>query len=235
VKSNGLKFNNKHSYFDYGLLMESKSIQPPSKKKIKVDVPGMNGSYDFSTIASGGEIVYAERNIKVLFGLPTRNKQQLYVLYSKILEWLEDTSQAQLTFDNISDYYFIAEIESIPTFEEVYSFGKLEVTFTCEPFKTSINLAGSDVWDTFNFEEDVVQDMNFNVVSTKVVSVYNAGRLITPIINSNAAMTVTISGKTYNLGIGDNKIYGLKLQNGYNSIVINGTGLVKFLFRKVVL
>jgi len=195
----------------------------------------MNGFYDFSTIGSNGEIVYNQREIIIKFGIDTANRKALYVQYSKILEWLVDVGQTQLILDEINDYYFIGEVENIPTFQEIIMFGELEVKFTCEPFKTSIGYVGNDVWDTFNFEEDVVQDMSFNVVSTKTLSIYNAGRLITPIINSSAAMTAVIGGKTYNLGIGDNKIYGLKLQNGYNSIIINGTGLVKFLFRKVVL
>ena len=46
---------------------------------------------------------------------------------------------------------------------------------------------------------------------------------------------IILGGKTFILVVGDNKIYDLKLQNGANSIVINGTGHIKFIYRKVVL
>ena len=231
----GITFNSKHSYADYNLIMNYKIISTPSKKKIKDSAPGMNSVYDFSTIASNGELIYNQRTIKVGFTLVSYNKTKLHSDLTKIVEWLQDIPQTQLIFDDIKSYYYVAEIEDDIEIKESGHIAEIEVVFIAEPFKTSINLVNSDIWDTFNFEEDVVQDMSFNVVGTKTVSVYNAGRIITPIINSSAAMTVTMGGKTYNLGIGDNKIYGLKLQNGYNSIVINGTGLVRFLFRKVVL
>lgn len=235
MKSNGLKFNGKHSYWDYGLLMESKSIQPPSKKKIKADVPGMNGSYDFSTIASGGEIVYTERSITVRFGLPTKSKTKLYILYTKVLQWLEDTPKNQLIFDDVKGYYYIAEIENMPTFDEVFCFGKLEVTFVAESFKTSLDFIGNDIWDTFNFLEDYMQTVNYTVYSTLTVTVYNKGRLIVPIINVSANMTVLVGSKTYNLVAGDNKVYGLKLQNGANELIFNGNGTAKVIFRAVSL
>ncbi|WP_186430878.1 distal tail protein Dit [Clostridium sp. BSD9I1] len=228
----GFKFNDKHSYNDYKLLLEKKTILPPGKKKIKLDVPYANGTYDFSTVATNGEVVFEERKIEVLLGIAARSKEHLHVLYSNILEWITDTGRQQLIFDDICDYYFIAEVEGVTDFQEVIRFGKLKVTFTAQPFKIGVNLEGSDIWDTFNFEEDVVQDTEFDVLETKTETIINVGRPVTPIINVNAPMDITINNKNYNLNIGDNKIYGLKLQPGENVININGTGHIKFMFRK---
>jgi len=232
---NGLTFNGKHSFNDFGLIMNSKKISTPSKKKIKDSVPGMNSVYDFSTVASNGELIYNQRSIDIQFTLITYSKAKLHSDLTKIAEWLQDVSQTQLIFDDISDYYFMAELEDSIDPTEENEVAEFTVKFIAEPFKTSIDLVGNDIWDTFNFEEDVVQDVGYTVVNTLTVSIYNAGRLITPIINCTSAVTVAMSGKTYNLITGDNKIYGLKLKNGYNSIVINGNGTIKFNFRKVVL
>ena len=150
----GFTFNNKHNH-DMSVVMHSKSIQPPSKKKIKESVPFMNGSYDFSTVGSNGEIVYTERTITVVLGLPTDSKERLHRLYSKTIEWLMDVGKCQLIFDDIKTYYFMAEVEATSTFDEVMSFGRLTVTFTADPFKTSIEYVGDNLWDTFNFEEDI--------------------------------------------------------------------------------
>lgn len=230
----GFTFNNIHNH-DMNVVMHSKSIQPPSKKKIKESVPFMNGSYDFSTVGSNGEIVYTERTITVVLGLPTDSKERLHILYSKTIGWLMDVEKSQLIFDDIKSYYFIAEVESVSTFEEVMSFGRLTVTFTADPFKTSIEYEGDNLWDTFNFEEDILQDIEFAVSDTKTISLYNYGRSVTPVVNCTEAMTILVGGVSYELTIGDNAFYGLKLINGFNTIVITGTGNIKFLFKKQVI
>ena len=232
---NGITFNGKHSYDDYDLFIMSKSIQSAAKKKIKIDVPFMNGSYDFSTLGSNGEVVYSQREISIKFGMFTRNRKLLYMKYSKILEWLQDTGQQKLIFDEIKDYYFMAEVESVPTFQEIIMFGELEVKFIADPFKVGVDFALNNIWDTFNFEEDYLQNSDYDIVGTKTITLYNPGRLVMPVINVTSAMTLTYNSKTYNLIIGDNKLYGLKIVNGANTIIINGTGHIKILFKKVSL
>ena len=232
---NGFKFNNKHSWTDYHVYMESKSIQPPGKKKIKLDVPFMNGSYDFSTVGSSGEITYTERLVSVVISFPTKSKQQLYAQYSKALAWLQDVNKSKLIFDDIKDYYFMAEVEDASSFEEVFRFGKLHLTFVCEPFKTNINLEGGDIWDIFNFETDVFQETAHDIVGSKTITIINTGRIISPVINVTSPMTITINSKTFNLITGNNTLYGLKLLNGSNSLYIVGTGKINFIYRVVKL
>ena len=227
----GCTFNNKHNS-EIGIVMHSKLIQPPSKKKIKEVVPFMNGSYDFSTVGSNGEILYTEREIKVVFGLPAETKERLQVMYSNALEWLMDSGKQQLKFDVIKDYYFIAEVEGSSSFEEVLAFGKLEVTFIAYPFKISVDYVGGDIWDTFNFEEDYLQSNSFEINVTKDITLYNPRRPVGPIINSSASMTLIKDGKTYNIVPGDNKLYGFRLNNLANNMTINGTGTIRFIFRK---
>ena len=230
----GFTFNNKHNK-NFGTVMHSKSIQPPSKKKIKESVPFMDGSYDFSTVGSNGEINYNERVITIVLGLPADSKERLQIMYSKVLEWLMDSGQCRLIFDDDPMYYYVAEVEQTSTFEQVMEFGRLTVTFTAEPFKSSINYMVDDIWDIFNFEEDVVQELQFNVETTKAISIYNAGRITTPTINVDSELSIVSKGVTYTLLSGDNTFYDLKLYHGYNDMVINGNGNIKFLFRKQVM
>lgn len=231
----GFKFNSKHSYSDFKMILEKRTIYPPNKKKIKEDVPFMNGIYDFSTVGTNGEIVYGERQIFVSLGFMTRSKELLAILFSSIFTWLMDSGKQQLIFDDIADYYFLAEVEEISNLDEFVRTGKLEIKFIAEPFKYGVNLEGSDIWDTFNFETDVLQDTEFDVVDTKTVNIINVGRSVIPTINVDATMSVILNSKTYNLSIGDNKLYDFMLWNGDNSIIINGTGHIKFIFRKQTL
>ena len=227
----GCTFNSKHNN-DIGLVMHSKSIQSPPKKKVKDSVPFMNGSYDFSTVGSNGEITYSERKITVIFGLPAETKEQLQILYSRALEWLVDVGKQKLIFDVIKDYYFMAEVEEAPSFEELMEFGTLTVTFVADPFKCSVDYVGSNIWDTFNFEEDYLQDSYYDIVGSGIIVVSNPGRPVHPIINCSAPMTLIQNGKSYNLVTGDNKIYGFYLNNKNNSLTVNGTGRINFIFRK---
>jgi len=232
----GFKFNGKHSYTDYGLALESKKIGSPAKQKIKETVPFMDGSYDFSTLGSNGQQVFAERPIEIVIGLPTKSKEQLHILYSKVLTWLVDVGEQQLVFDDIANYYFLAEVESAPDFEEMIRFGKLKVTFTAQPFKKCVEYEGDKVWDTFDFNNDILQEAEFNVAGSRTVSVINGGRIVIPTFNASATnMTIVFGGKTYSLVVGDNKIYDIKFPSGVNSITLNGTGTITVLLRKETL
>jgi predicted phage tail component-like protein len=227
----GFTFNGKHNN-DIGVVMHSKIIQSPAKKKVKETVPYMNGSYDFSTVGSNGEITYSERQITIAIGLPAETKEELQVLYSKVLEWVVDVGKQQLIFDVMNDYYFMAEIEGTTSFQETMEFGKLELTFVADPFKYSTEYIGSDIWDTFNFEEDYAQSSGFNIIGSSTITIYNPGRTVRPIINCTAPMTMIQNGKTYNLAYGDNRPYGFYLANASNQLTINGTGNINFEFRK---
>ncbi len=230
----GFTFNNIHNH-DMNVVMHSKSIQPPSKKKIKESVPFMNGSYDFSTVGSNGEITYTERNITIVLGMPTTSKEKLQILYSKTLTWLVEVGPSKLIFDDLKDYYYIAEVESASSFEEFVNFGRLTVIFTADPFRTSVNYMSDDIWDMFNFEEDVIQDYGFDVSSVKDINMYNPGRAVMPTITCSAPMSIVIGGFEYPLTLGDNAYYDLKLQTGNNPIILKGTGRIQFIFMKQVI
>lgn len=232
---NGLTFNLKHSYNDFRLILNSRTISTPAKKKIKVDIPGMDSVYDFSTVASNGELIFTQRAIQCVFTLLAHSKHELHSSLSRVAEWLQDAPQGQLVFDDISYFYFLAEVEDNIELNEKNSTAEITVSFIAEPFKTSFDYVGSTLWDTFNFDEDVLQDTSFDVVTTKTVTIYNTGRLITPLINCSAPMSVLFSGVTYPLVAGANTPYGLKLLNGDNTLIVNGTGTISILFYKVVL
>jgi phage-related protein len=227
----GFKFNN-ISNKDMNVVMHSKSIDPPAKKKIKESVPFMHGSYDFSTIGSDNGPLYSERSITLVLGIPANNKEQLQVLYSNTLEWLQDVGKQQLVFDDIKDYYYMAEVEEASSFDQVMEFGVLTVKFVADPFKRSVEYVGSDVWDVFNFEEDTSQDNQYYVSGYREIMLYNPGRRVKPIINCDTFLSIIQNGKAYNLSSGDNKLYGFYLDPLTNDLKVNGHGTIKFIFRK---
>ncbi|MBV4417117.1 distal tail protein Dit [Clostridium tyrobutyricum] len=237
----GLTFNGKHSFSEFGLYVEKKTINPPSKKKIVDDVPFMHGNYDFSTVGSGGEQVFDTRTITVKFALLCYTMEELYTRYSQILEWLTNCGQSQLIFDYDPGYYFLAEVQDAPKFDDFTDNGELEVNFVCYPFRYSTSYMGDDIWDTFNFLTDYTQYTNIFEINEDgpgtTVIMYNNGRNITPVINVSVDnMRLSFEGKIYYLTKGDNKLWGMKLKNGENVLhFYNALGTVKILFRWEVL
>jgi len=232
-----INFNNKNSYTDLGITIDSFGIQPPAKKKIKESVPFMNGSYDFSTVGSNGEITYSERVIRLKFNLIESNRASLWNKYSEVLEWLLGVGQSQLIFSDMIDCYYLAEVEDAPSFETlIKNGGIMEVEFITYPFKFGTNIEGSNqLWDPFNFELDYMQDTELDVVGSEVIQIYNVGKLVSPVVNCSSNMSVVLNGYTANFTTGDNTDWRFKLKPGINNITVTGTGTIKFIFRKELL
>ncbi|MFC0906362.1 distal tail protein Dit [Clostridium sp. MT-14] len=228
----GITFNGRHSLKDMGLYAEDKVINAPSKKKIMDSVPFMHGQYDFSTVGSNGEQVYDTRTVTVTLRIIAYNVEELHIIYRQALEWLMDSGKQKLQLDFMPEFYFMAEVQDAPDWDKFLRYGLLSVDFVCDPFKYSTSYMGDDIWDTFCFLTDYTQYTNeFTIDEETTVVMYNNGRMITPVINCSAAMTLTYGGKTYNLVAGDNKPWGLKLQNGKNELAFSSNGTVKILFR----
>ena len=227
----GVKINGKHNK-EFGIAMESASIGFPAKKKIKETVPFMNGYYDFSTIGSNGEIMYEEREIDITFGIPAQSKEELQFMYSNILEWSVDIPKSQLIFDSIPDYYFEGEVIDSSTLEETMAYGKLQLKFTCEPFKKSIAYISDGLWDPFNFEEDYLEDFTFVISGSGTVGIHNPGIMVRPNICCSATATRTINGKNYNLVKGNKKVYGFYVTIGVDKKTRQTNGTIGFKVRK---
>ncbi|MFS1134951.1 hypothetical protein [Enterococcus hirae] len=50
------------------------------------------------------------------------------------------TTKTKLIDDVMPDYYYLAEVQEAPTFEEAVRFGTLTVKFQCYPFRISESL-----------------------------------------------------------------------------------------------
>lgn len=231
----GLTFNGRHSS-EFGLVMFSKN-RPilPEPKIVSEDIPGMDGEYDYSNVNPDGEIKYKPRMIDIDFTLKERDPTKLRVKSNQIAAWLACGEQ-QLIFDDEPDKYYLATVSNkLDLDNQIVSIKKFTVHFRCRPMKYGISLEGNIEWDTFNFEEDVLQDIEFDVVSSSTVTIINLSRTVRPTINADASMSITAGGITYALTSGDNKFYGLKLNPGENELTITGTGHIKILFRKEIL
>lgn len=234
----GISFNNHHST-DFGLdILDDKQITYPSKIKTLQRIPHSNSVYDFSQIY--GTQNYSERTFTVTFNVIDRSmwsKESMYIQWTKILAWLMEPSQKIPLHDDImNDYYYLAEVQKEPSFDELRHRGKLTVEFQCYPFRIHELQEGNDVWDTFNFELDIAQLVKYEVNGSKQIVLYNLGMTdLAPVIVASSQMTIQLKGNTYKVNVGECVATGFYLVPGLNEITVIGSGTIEFKFHKEVI
>lgn len=229
----GATFNGVHSS-EYGLdVLADKEIGLPDKTKITVDIPYSNNIIDLSDLY--GSQAYGERELKYPFHVMDRQdmqKERLYVLWQKAVNWLMAPSHKVGLVDDVDPHWhYLVEVQKAPSWEEFKSaHGTLEVTFTACPFRIKNDYEGNDIWDTFNFDTDIAQFVDFDIVGSKDVVLYNIGlNGIIPTIISDSNMTL-ISGDTEIDVVTGENTFDWNLGVGVTAIKIVGTGHISFRF-----
>lgn len=237
-QSLGLNFNGKHSYYDFGVTMEYFKPQLPQPKKIIKSMPGMNGDgYDFSTIATNGEIVYTGRNLNCKFNFKESDKIRLEQKYSKVAEWLLGSGKAKLIPDSMPGIFFMAEVQELPQWDEIRRIGYLVFTFRADPYKKGIANYGDLLWDDVDFYlPDYIQQTKFDINGSMTVIIGVPGsHSVVPNVICNSNMTCTVNGYTATFTSSKSLDWQFKLKPGLNNIQISGTGNIDFQFSKEVL
>ena len=186
----GITFNGRHSFNDMGYkILSNREIKSPSKIKVKKSVPYMNGSYDFSNLYGGN--CFTDRVLEYTFLLKATSNKNLEAVRMDCENWLMGTNeQTKLIDDNMNLYYYLAECESVK-FEDMGLIGKLTATFNAYPFRLYGWVEGNDLWDRFNFELDVSQEVKFNIEGSKDIVLYNQGAThVKPTIIASSDMEI---------------------------------------------
>lgn len=229
----GIKYLGKHSYSDLGITMApGREIGIPNKKKILVSIPFSNEEFDFSEIY--GSQTYEPRTLKYPFNIQDTTKERMITKKTKILNWLMNSHGKQKLYDDVyPGYYFLAEIEGSTSFSENWADGILTVTFKAYPFMIAELPEGNDIWDSFNFELDVAQIVDFEVNGNIEVTLINAGVPdVIPEITCSSQMTIIKDGISYTIVPGITKDEDFMLRSGENAIKIIGNGTISFKFFK---
>ncbi|WP_018664623.1 hypothetical protein [Heyndrickxia acidiproducens] len=233
----GITFNGKHSYRDMGYTMppDGREIGFPAKEKIVVRVPYSNTEYDFSEIY--GSQVYGSRTLKFTFNVlkwGNWTPEALQVEKTKLINWLMNSHGRQKLYDDVMPgYYYLAEAESDTDFQDDFETGTLTVTFRAYPFMISELPEGNDIWDDFNFDLDVAQDVSFNVSGSLTVTLINSGAPdVIPEITASNQMIIDKDGVKYTVTSGKTKDQDFVLKSGENNLEISGTGTISFKFYK---
>jgi phage-related protein len=234
----GIKFNGKHSLKDMGFTMSERAIGSPAKNKITVSVPFSNTPLDFSEIY--GSQTYTERPLTYTFNIVNTHNltpEAFMMARTRLENWLMNSNGKQRLYDEtMPGYYFLAEMQDAADIQDDWETGTLTATFTAYPFKIADLPEGNDIWDNFNFELDVAQQVKFEVNGSLTINLINAGTPeITPDIKASSPMFLKKGNLTLDLPTGTNRSDDFTLEHGENEIVVTGNGSIEFVFYKELL
>ncbi|KRM79415.1 putative phage-related protein [Lapidilactobacillus dextrinicus DSM 20335] len=230
----GIEFDGQRSN-DFGLDVLDKVIGMPAKQKAVQPLPFTSNVIDLSGLYGGQ--VYNERTIKIVFYVHEFNnmsKDHLYTMWTKAVNWLmNSTHKTKLKDDVMNNYYYLGEVQKEPNWTEFQMFGKLEVEFTCYPFRISELVEGNDIWDDFNFELAIAQNTDYEISGSKTITLFNVGtNSVAPQLISTAPFTITMNNNTFTLEAGTYNSPDFTLMTGENKLTVTGTGKLSFVWHK---
>lgn len=128
----GVKFDNKHSYFQWGLMLKSApKVSAPEPKTNYVDIPGVHGQLDLSTLLTGG-VRYKNRKIEMEF-IAMSDRLIWSDIYSEILDAVHGKT-LKITLDDDPLNYYTGMV-TVDTPEWDKKAVMLKMTAEVSPFK----------------------------------------------------------------------------------------------------
>ena len=212
----GVTFGDKHSYWDWGLLLKSyPEITPPEPKTKMVDVPGTDGMLDLSETLTG-HVQYETRKIKCEFVTKISRAEWPFIC-SEIYDYLHGMIR-DIVMDDDPDYFYRGRV----TIEkrEVVKTMTMEITVVAEvePYKTKLH-------ETTAYRDMTVKD-------SLTVNVFGARKPVVPAFNASAEMQMLFHGNSYTLPKGDSQFPDVVIREGDNEFTFAGNGTVSIMYRE---
>lgn len=130
----GVKYGEKHTFWDWGLLLKEAPVISPPVPKIKlVEVPGSDDPIDI-TEALTGTIHYEAREITCKFTIKG-HRERWPLVYSEVMNHLHG-KRMEITFDNDQDFYYAGRVE-ISEWEPGQTVADMTIKATVSPHKIS--------------------------------------------------------------------------------------------------
>lgn len=202
----GVTFGDFHSWDDFSLILNSKSIGSPEAKTTTVEIPGADGVLDISEYF--GEVKYKNRKLSFDFSTIVP-KNEFLNLFSVIQNSIHG-KRIRIILDDDPDFYYLGRI-SVSDWKTDKSIGKITIDCDCEPYKYRMNKTVISV----------------NVTDTATVLLPNLRKRAIPTFTSTAAIQIGFEESTYSIGAAETfTVPEITLMAGNNEITFTGTANV---------
>lgn len=224
-KYHSITIGEKNTWDDWHLVPTSRPlVTPPNVNTSYVNIPGSSGSLDL-TEALTGYPTYANRTGSWEF-LVLNGYGEWYARYSDIMGYLHG-KKFRAILDDDPNYYYEGRF-SVSSWASNKDWSRITINYNVGPYKIEVHGIDENwLWDTFNFETDMVHAYKDIEVSDNTdVTIYNDVMRVRPTIICSIPMTVSFLGKTYQLAAGNNSVREIVFSEGTNVLTFNGSGTV---------
>lgn len=209
----GIKFDNYHSYYEWGLVLSpGKVIESPKPKTKYVEVEGSDGVLDFTE--SFGGVKYNNRTLSFPFSKPEIVPGGYEALYSVVQDALQG-KKMQIILDDDPSHYYVGRV-TINEWKSNKNIGEIVIECDCEPYK-------------YKLEETVISQA---VTTSATITLQNSRKKVVPKITTSSEMTISFNGYTGTFSAGTFTIPELELVEGANTVTVTGTGNISFVYRE---
>lgn len=174
----GIRVGGKHSFEDFGLVLNHREIGYPVKNSIRKTVPYMNGFYDYTKLY--GVPAWGERVITYTFDVIGFTVEEMEKERTAVVNWLCNVHGEDIFDDAFPDYHFRGSFDSISPSEDGEQ-ATLAFSFVCYPFMIR----------NYPSVRKFSSNGSFSIV--------NNGQPVTLKASSTASCTVTSNGQTHSI------------------------------------
>lgn len=208
----GVKFGNKHSYYEWGLILSSKEIQSPEPKVRKIEIEGSDGDgIDYTEFF--GDVKYNNRQLSFTFTKMDIVPDGFLALYSLVQNTIHGKKMQVILDDDPLNYYYGRV--TINEWKSDRKKGIIVIEVDAEPYK-------------YNLYESEVMQM---VSGTDTIVLPNSRKRVVPTITTNAEFTISFGNYKGVFSAGTFRIPELELIEGDNLVTVTGTGTITFTYR----
>ena len=212
--TNGISFDDVHSFDDLSLILSEKDIPPATPKTTYIDVPGADGSLDLTE--ASGDVRFQDRSCKFTFTMLPSDRTEFEEKKTEISNLLNG-KKCKITLDIDSDYYYQGRC-TVDDYLQDINLKQIVVTAKVKPYK---------------YKQDVTAVSVQLGQTAKTIYLDNGRLAVVPQIDcSNDNTVVVFNGATYNLSKGTHKLLDIQLKQGINTLTVSGTGTVTFKYQE---
>lgn len=214
-----LTISGKNTWTDWHMAPQSRPFvaEPPIKEEY-VDVPGADGSLDYTEVLTGSPR-YGMRTGTWTF-IIENGWTPWYEMQSKLLNFLHGKKH-QIILDDDPDYYYTGRL-TLQTKFDAKDYNQVQIKYNLEPYKYPVSSTANKEWKWNDLFGNTIYYGPFTVKKTKARTILTdtAGPIV---INCSNPLTVKYNGVETALSTGDNTF---NVGSGKNLLIFTGKGKV---------